>query len=457
MKRILSLFVLTLMVFNFSCCTLAEENTSHASNVRYPAGVSHEMTDYSFWTGLRENPDEVLLSLEDINRINGEILADGAVNHVVDIENVSDVEYSGIEVFDRDLFVNGTAIDENEVIAELEASVEDLPEQLYAVTVKRAHLRTWPMRDFLGYTENDPDDELQNSVLEVNSPVVIFKKSNFRDHTYYYCQSEVLFGWFDSDELAVCRDKNEWLESWKVDIFADDFLVVCEDKIVLEPMLYEPAISEVELRLGTKLKLVPEAELPDTVGEREGTLFNYVVYIPTRDEGGNYVRKVALIPERCHVSVGYVPFTETNLTSIAFKLLGSRYGWGGTLKSYDSSLYNRQVYSCFGFRIPTNTTWQKSIQGYATDVSELTEEEKLEFVKGLPIGSLLYIPGCSMQYIGCIGDMPYVIADAGVFSVSAGEPEVRRYYTASILPMSAQKKDGTPFMTCLQCALNFCK
>ena len=455
MKKVFAVFMALLMIFGVSGFAMADEEPE-VTNVRYPSNVSFEMTDFSYWTGLCENPDEVLLSLEEIEGINSEILSDGKVNNVVDLETVTQIVDPGIEVFDRELYINGDVIDEQKVVAELKESVEVLPELLYAVTVKRANLKAWPMNDFLGYTENDPDDELQNTVLEINSPVVISEKSNYHGHTYYYCQSEVLYGWINSEELAICHSKDEWLESWKVDIAGKDFLVVCEDKIVLEPMLYEPSISNVELRLGARLKLVPASELPEKIGEREEALFNYAVYIPTRDEEGYCVRKVALIPIRHFVSVGYLPFTQSNLTKVAFELLGNRYGWGGMMNSYDSSIYNRQVYSCFGLKIPTNTTWQKSIKGYVTDISEMTEEEKLEYVKSLPIGTILYISGLSMQYIGCIGDMPYVIADAGVFSDSIGEVQIKRHYTVSILPMSTRKKVDVTFLSSLQYVLNFC-
>ena len=458
MRKLFTILLALLMLCNTFYYSFAySEAEEELGNVRYPDEVSSEMTDSEYWTNLRNSPNEVLLSLEDISRINSEIVANGSVNHVVDLENVTEIVDEGIEVFDRELYVNGVIIDEKELIKELEKSVETLPEFLYAVTVKRANLRTWPVKEFLGYTEIDPDDELQNSVIEINSPVIISKKSTFHNHTFYFCQTEFLTSWIDSDELAICKDKEEWVNAWKIDTLANDFLVVLEDKIILEPMLYEPEISEVELGLGSRLKLVPESEIPESVGEREGTFFNYVVYVPTRNENGKYVRKVALIPERYNVSIGFLPFTESNLTSVAFELLGNRYSWGGTMKSYDSSLFNRQVYSCFGLRIPTNTTWQKSLEGYAVDISEMTEEEKLEYIKNIPIGSLLYIPGCSMQYIGCIDDMPYVISSIGVFSTSKGELNIRRYYTVSVLPMSSRKKSGETFLKELSHVLNFCR
>lgn len=444
------------MCFFICSSTFASEETP-AGNVRYPDEVTYEMTNPDYWINLLEIPYWVLLNQEAIQKINAEIVSNGDVNHVVDVEEVTAIPFGGIEAFNRELYLDGVLIDEAAVVEELKEGIEDIPELLYAVTIKRANIRAWPTSGFLGYNENDPDDELQNSVLEINSPVVISKKCIFRDDVFYFCQSEVLTGWINSEELAICKNKEEWVGAWKVDPLSKDFLVVTQDKIVLEPMLYEPEISEVELMLGSTLKLVPEDEIPDVVGERQGTNFNYVVYIPTRDADDMYVRKVALIPARYNVSVGYLPFTEANLTKVAFELLGNRYGWGGTMKSYDSSLFNRQVYKCFGFTIPTNTTWQKSIPGYATDLSEMSPEEKLLFVKKLPIGSILYIKGCSMQYIGYIGDTIYVISDIGVYSDSLGEVESRRYYTVSILPMTARRGNGEVFFDSLNYALCFLK
>ena len=39
--------------------------------------------------------------------------------------------------------------------------------------------------------------------------------------------------------------------------------------------------------IGTTLKLVPKDDIPEEIAER-GPWNNYVVYLPTRDENGNY-------------------------------------------------------------------------------------------------------------------------------------------------------------------------
>ena len=45
----------------------------------------------------------------------------------------------------------------------------------------------------------------------------------------------------------------------------------------------------------------------------------------TRDDKGNFVRKMAMIGMHNNVSVGYLPFTQRNILNVAFSCLGDRY------------------------------------------------------------------------------------------------------------------------------------
>ena len=55
--------------------------------------------------------------------------------------------------------------------------------------------------------------------------------------------------------------KEKWIEAWKVDVIGKDFLVVTQDNITLEPCASAPETSEVQLKIGTVLKLVPEDKI----------------------------------------------------------------------------------------------------------------------------------------------------------------------------------------------------
>ena len=306
MKKIFATILAIVFLCTCVCMGVAEENTIGAGNVRYLSGVTTEMVNPEYWSNSTGNPDEVLLSFDEIRAINEKIVQEGDVTYVSDLDVAQASAPSAIELFERTLYVNGEEIDEVAVTTEMTENMEVFTDVLYAVTVRRADVKSWPIASFVGYdVPTDPDDETQLSVLEVNSPVLISGKCNYDGHTFYFCTSQYMAGWIDFESIAICKDEQEWKDSWDMELGANDFLVVTQDKIVLEPMLYEPEISEVELMLGTRLKLVPDNEIPYNVGEREGTLYNYVVYLPTRDAEGNYVRKIALIPERYSVSIGF--------------------------------------------------------------------------------------------------------------------------------------------------------
>ena len=84
-------------------------------------------------------------------------------------------------------------------------------------------------------------------------------------------------GWTNAKNIAICANKEEWLEAWKVQIGNNDFVVVTQDRITLESFLTSPETSDVKLMLGTVLKLVPDSEKPENISGR-GTWNNYVVY-----------------------------------------------------------------------------------------------------------------------------------------------------------------------------------
>lgn len=185
-----------------------------------------------------------------------------------------------------------------------------------------------------------------------------------------------------------------------------------QDKIILEPCLWDDAVSEVQLMLGTRLKLVPEDCIPEAVAER-GNWNNYLVYLPVRTEEGRYEEHIAAISQHEQVSVGFLPMTGKNILTVAFSCLGDRYGWGGMLGSLDCSLYTRNVYRCFGLNLPRDTGSQASIPGFPVDISQQADEEKAEQFADLPAGSILYFPGHVMIYLGTVDGSSYVISATG--------------------------------------------
>ncbi len=296
----------------------------------------------------------------------------------------------------------------------LEAISED-EDYLYGVVVKRTNILSAPSDNYK-YTEEDSYPKEMLSTMNVNEPFLI--DSNKTSGGYYYGYSNHYEGWVSTKDVAICRDRQEWLEAWKVDLDDRDFIVVTQNKIYLEPSLTQEYSSELMLGMGTVLKLIEEEKLPEADFAERASWNNYAVYVPTRGVGGEYEKRVALIPQHYNVSVGYLPMTQENILQLAFSALGDRYGWGGMLGSNDCSYYAKQIYKCFGLDIPRDTGLIAAMPECVTDVKALSDEEKLELLSTMPIGTILYFKGHVFIYIGMDQNTPYVINAVGSMCIS---------------------------------------
>ena len=426
---------------------------ANGGNLDFAQGVAEEMGSAEYWKNkLGEDADRLLMTAEEIDKLNARMLAEPKTS-MHDLENMPETYFAAVpkvSVPKTKFFIGGKAIDNTKYFTEMinamkSTCLKGIQKTEYAVITKRVDMKEWPTSDILGYSADDTDDELQGSALNVNEPFVIRQKCVINGKGYYLGYSTNCVGWIDADCAAICASKQEWLDAWKTDTAADDFIVVTQDKITLEPSLFEPEISEVGLHLGTVLKLVPKDKIPANIGERN-SWNNYTVYLPTRDENGRYVRRCALIPQHCSVSVGYLPLTQGNVLDTAFTCLGDRYGWGGMLGSMDCSMYTRQIYRCFGLEIPRNTTWQTQIPKRVTDLSQMSAAEKADYLDTVPVGTLLMFNGHITVYIGKENGRAYVISDTGSVAESTGALKVLSPMSVIITPLDVRRANGTTWL-----------
>ena len=458
----------------------AENNNG---NVTHASGVTDEMANSSYWADkLGEEADKLLLNSEEIETINQEII-DGSGTGVFDLTKIeesktqearkislvnsidSDFNYMVRNYPDKDrkLYVDGELIENNiEYIDNMKQAVlntgfenNDEKVQLYAVGVKRTEIRMYPTNAVWGYDKaTDPDDESVNSALEVNEPFVIRAKCTINGEMFYWGLSNNCNGWVNANHVAICDSKEQWLDAWKVAVNGKDFIVVTQDCITLEPSSSNPETSNVELKIGTVLKLVPSDKIPQVVNDR-GTWHNYVVYLPTRDENGKYVKSYALISEHNKVSVGYLPLTQRNVLDVAFTCAGNRYGWGGMIGAMDCSLYAKSIYKCFGLDLPRNTSAQPKVPNRAFSFEGMDDAQREATIESLPIGTILFFSGHAMVYIGNENGTSYVISDTGSLSDSVGETEVRSMYSVIINPLTVRRKNGSKWISNLTFYLTF--
>ena len=184
-----------------------------------------------------------------------------------------------------------------------------------------------------------------------------------------------------------------------VNLESKAILVVTQDRIVLEPSITEPEVSEVELPMGTVLELVPENKIPTNFAER-GPWYNYVVYLPITNENGETELKYALIPVHYNVSVGYLTLTPENIIDIALRCSGDSY------ELMNNTTFITSVYKCFGMELSLDS----NINDKKIDVSTLELATKRERMKNIPVGSILQIENEYAIYLGTQNGDFYMIS-----------------------------------------------
>jgi len=395
-----------------------------AAPVGYMPGVTEEMTEPSFWYGQTVDPDALLATAEDIARIN-QAAIDGAGTNRRDMKNLKET-YNGITkreslqkstaedvkyylgwVWDQtgkkltqedfDLIIANT-IDPN--------AAEEMPVR-WGIAVNRTELLTFPWDGQILDDPVDYDFDYQPLVgIRVNEPVAIYSTS--ADGKYFQVSTSCCTGWVRTEDIAICKDKEEWLSAW--DIPAEKRLVFWGDKMYTD---YSKTALQTVCRLitmGTVLERMDEGD-PDALVINRLPLHNYAVYLPVRNEDGSYGKTPALINARERVSEDYLPLTARNLATVALTSLGDAYGWGAGLNNEDCTSLNHSIFCCFGLDMPRNGTWQQLVESMPRIIiGNYTLEEKEALLDALPMGALLNFPGHQMMYLGKQAGQYYVVS-----------------------------------------------
>lgn len=401
--------------------------------------VTEDMLEPLYWTQTVNDADQILADADTISSINAASLSDPDCN-MNDLENEEEV-FDGVALnrarwksamSDLSTFLDGKHYEETgniisgnfamDVLENLDDpdAAEDMQIR-YGICVHRSDVRVYPTKLIIADDPGDYDfDNVQNSGIKVGEPVTVYAMS--RDGAYYYCHTSCVSGWIPSEDIAICRDKEEWEKAWKFD--DDDIMVVTSSKMILEESNTSPELSGLMLTMGTVLQKVKPYEYGTFITNRS-PYYNHTVWIPVRNAEGMYERRRALISVHHDVSDGYLPLTSNNILTQAYKMLGDAYGWGAMLSSADCSSYVRDVYKCFGMDLPRNTTWQSAMPALKYDLSLADDDTKKELFDRLPAGTVLFFKGHEMIYLGHEQGQYYVISATSSMMYPGGKDRTR--------------------------------
>jgi len=426
------------------CMALVLTTPVFSQTMTFAPNVTEEMCSADHWISKLKDPNAVLLSPEKLSTLNKSI-RDTAATNMYDLENLPET-FNGIALSDAlakfenpsyPLYMNKKEVTDEfynairQNISNAEAS--EKMSLRYAVSVNYSMMKAYPYDGFLSDSLDTTDwDDLMNSAVNVNEPLVMYFKT--ADGKFAYVKSNCCSGWVKSDDIAICSSKEEWLK----DKNDENILVVTGEKVYLEYGLDTPESSGKMLTMGTVLPLLNDGETPDEIGLR-ASWNSYCVLLPCRDENGMFVQKPAFVPQNRDVSVGYLPFTQANIISQAFKCLGNRYGWGGMLAAADCSSFVKNVYKCCGADVARNTTWQAAMPVNVLNIEGFDEENKKLVYNNLPAGAVLYFRGHEVLYLGCENGKYYCIDSLGSIMTDGKEKFVN---TVVVNDISVKRRNG---------------
>lgn len=293
----------------------------------------------------------------------------------------------------------------------------------YGFLTENLIMRTFPS-DIPLY--DSPDaweyDKAAETALKLWEPVLVLHPS--ADGKWLLVQAYDYLGWVETQKVALC-DR----ESWQTlcDAMKTDYLTVLAPRLALDGSFYMPGQHNVVLKMGTVLPLAKgEAQSDNATADN-----CHIVLLPRRAEDGTLAAYTARIPKSEDVVEGCLPFTTENLLRQVFKLLGHRYGWGGTQEGWDCSSICQDAYRTVGIFLPRNSGNQRCVP-QSHQVEGMTTAQKQALLETLLPGAMLELKGHQTLYIGTFEGESYVIhATHGVYG------ETGDFYNANSVIVSS--------------------
>ena len=393
-----------LFLFVISGCAL-KEKLYYAAPTLLP-GTERHMKTAGFWISSHPFPDKIILSHDEIQSLNSYIEND--------LELIKDITkllspYSRddlISLLDKDLdrynhrsfYIKDSTRAGSRFYQKMKENMNRgaIPPEItvrYGLISHFADQRVLPTKEKLYAKPNDIDfDELQESALDVGTPVAVLHKS--LDGRWYYIIDELYRGWVEAEKVAICS-----LEELKRFINSSPFVVVTKSK---GDLFRNTTLTNHfdYVRMGVTLPISRKTD--------DGVI---QIVLPVRKKDGTVSFEAGYIREDV-IHEGYLPYTPRTIIEQAFKMLNEPYGWGGMYGEQDCSRFIQEIFATVGISFPRNSSKQSQVGVLIGEYSEKSpEEKKLKTIIGEATGgiTILYLKGHIMLFLGVVDGQPYAI------------------------------------------------
>ena len=369
-------------------------------------GIPDEVNFADYWIRSIPNPDDFILTTEEIEKFNSENPVKDTV--IIDITEMSE-NCEGVDIrrylaenaryfTESDYYVTGKIpLEKSEmhrIIALMDtSSVPDVISLRLGIVLNRTMGKLWPT--VIPLFEEVGDNEFDQGVaaaVDMGEPVALLHTS--KDGLWSFVQTSGFICWIPSSTVAFGDREivREFVDSMPP--------LVATAHIVSVYGAPEEKTAIGSIQMGSHLPV-----------RTAGKDFCEVL-VPGRGRNGELTAHIGYVRRSSDVSIGYLPYTFRNVFRQCFVLFNRRYGWGGMYEERDCSGYIKDVFRCFNIQLPRNSTGQSKASKAVVPLEGLDPEPISELLGTLPGGiSLLYMPGHIMIYLGEIDGRLYAIHD----------------------------------------------
>ncbi|MCF0232663.1 MAG: C40 family peptidase, partial [Enterococcus sp.] len=168
------------------------------------------------------------------------------------------------------------------------------------------------------------------------------------------------------------------------------------------------------------------------------------VVVPDRTSDGYFRPQTIWIPQHVqrYVSIGQPVFSQRNVLKFAFNRLGDPYAWGGEYGYADCASFVRDVYGCFGIKMPYDTTRILALPVRHDRIGKFVcGNDRKKMLDNLPAGAIIHLLWHNVLYLGQHEGEYYTLSS--VFDVVRVEDNVRTSVNGiSIFPLSTKRLSG---------------
>jgi len=367
--------------------------------------VSPEMEKPEFWIKKIQNPGRLLLTSEEIQKMNEKNLKREGLFlcSVKDLkeewtkEEILTLLNEDWEGFGRTEGIRygryGYPLQEsfwNELQKNLnKESLEERNRMPFGLMVKRTDIRVFPTEELSMNTPTNYEfDRFQHSSIAPGSLIGIYHLS--KDRLWAYVQTSFIRGWIHTTAFAIAKEKSEVVDYEG----AKERLVITGSfvKVFGDPSLHQIIFLA---QMGTTF---PMLSLPKETGITEQC---YVIQIPFREVDGGLSFRKGYIRRDEDVYQGFLSYTQENIARQAFKMLHQPYGWGEMFGARDCSRFIMDIFATFGILMPRNSKLQARVGVSLGQVEGMTIKEKQGVLdRAIPLATTLRLPGHIMLYLG---------------------------------------------------------